>query len=188
MARANTRRYRRIRRSLERQISRTRAAAEADGCMLRPRQGISKRCCTCCLRASENSGTLQCLIFRGSLLHPMQSLCTLRVHCRQRALTLLGPDFHRPDRTSLRLVPKILFFFCPALQASIKWSANFLRRLLPRHRRRLCKLHEVKAVARRISSEDHLTKNGLSNFVISKSSAADELRAQGLPILARACR
>src|SRR5262249_54002045 len=35
------------------------------------------------LRASENSRPLQCLIFRGSIPHPMQSLCTLRVHCRQ---------------------------------------------------------------------------------------------------------
>src|SRR4051812_20472133 len=41
----------------------------------------------------------------------MQLLCTLRTHCRQwprntrtkRALTLLGTDFHRLDRTSLRL-------------------------------------------------------------------------------------
>src|SRR5262249_18588885 len=40
-------------------------------------------CSTCCLRASENSRPLQCLIFRGSIPHPMQSLCTLRVHCRQ---------------------------------------------------------------------------------------------------------
>jgi hypothetical protein len=28
-------------------------------------------------------GPLQCLIFRGSIPHPMQSLCTLRDHCRQ---------------------------------------------------------------------------------------------------------
>src|SRR5262249_28071167 len=40
-------------------------------------------CRTCCLRANENSRPLQCLIFRGSIPHPMQSLCTLRVHCRQ---------------------------------------------------------------------------------------------------------
>src|SRR5438309_3128801 len=42
----------------------------------------------------------------------MQSLCTLRDHCRQWPLQhslpsgrypLLGPDFHRLDRTSLRL-------------------------------------------------------------------------------------
>src|SRR5690348_8482692 len=42
----------------------------------------------------------------------MQSLCTLRNHCRQwprntryqaGRYPLLGPDFHRPDRTSLRL-------------------------------------------------------------------------------------
>src|SRR6476469_9647630 len=26
---------------------------------------------------------LRCLIFRGSIPHPMQSLCTLRNHCRQ---------------------------------------------------------------------------------------------------------
>ena len=42
----------------------------------------------------------------------MQSLCTLRNHCRQwprntryqaGRYPLLGPDFHRLDRTSLRL-------------------------------------------------------------------------------------
>ena len=42
----------------------------------------------------------------------MQSLCTLRDHCRQwprntryqaGRYSLLGPDFHRLDRTSLRL-------------------------------------------------------------------------------------
>ena len=42
----------------------------------------------------------------------MQSLCTLRVHCRQwprnthyqaGATPTLGPDFHRLHRTSLRL-------------------------------------------------------------------------------------
>src|SRR5262249_1693294 len=38
---------------------------------------------TCCLRANENPRPLRCLIFRGSIPHPMQSLCTLRDHCRQ---------------------------------------------------------------------------------------------------------
>jgi Malate/L-lactate dehydrogenase len=38
---------------------------------------------TCCLRANENSRPLRCLIFRGSIPHPMQLLCTLRDHCRQ---------------------------------------------------------------------------------------------------------
>jgi hypothetical protein len=31
----------------------------------------------------ENPRPLQCLTFRGSIPHPMQSLCTLRNHCRQ---------------------------------------------------------------------------------------------------------
>src|SRR6516225_2899237 len=44
--------------------------------------------------------------------NPVQSLCTLRDHCRQGVAqhslpsgrySLLGPDFHRLDRTSLRL-------------------------------------------------------------------------------------
>src|SRR6516165_4475342 len=38
---------------------------------------------TCCLRANENPRPLRYLIFRGSIPHPMQSLCTLRNHCRQ---------------------------------------------------------------------------------------------------------
>src|SRR5262249_38829960 len=50
------------------------------------------------------------MIFRGSIPHPMQLLCTLRNHCRQwprntryqaGRYPLLGPDFHRLDRTSL---------------------------------------------------------------------------------------
>src|SRR5215831_13129474 len=35
------------------------------------------------LRANENSRVLRCLIFRSSTPQPMQSLCTLRDHCRQ---------------------------------------------------------------------------------------------------------
>ena len=33
--------------------------------------------------ANENPRPLRCLIFRGSIPHPMQLLCTLRDHCRQ---------------------------------------------------------------------------------------------------------
>src|ERR1700758_786961 len=47
------------------------------------RQHLAERCRTCCLRANENPRPLRCLIFRGSIPHPMQSLCTLRDHCRQ---------------------------------------------------------------------------------------------------------
>ena len=36
-----------------------------------------------CLRANRNTRPLRCMIFRGSIPHPMQSLCTLRNHCRQ---------------------------------------------------------------------------------------------------------
>jgi hypothetical protein len=36
-------------------------------------------------RANRNSPPLRYLIFRGSIPHPMQSLCTLRNHCRQRS-------------------------------------------------------------------------------------------------------
>src|SRR5215470_15560313 len=48
------------------------------------RQHLAERCRTCCLRANENPRPLRCLIFRGSIPHPMQSLCTLRNRCRQR--------------------------------------------------------------------------------------------------------
>src|SRR3954452_2487582 len=41
------------------------------------RQHLACRCRTCCLRANENPRPLRCLIFRGSIPHPMQSLCTL---------------------------------------------------------------------------------------------------------------
>src|SRR6516162_6201352 len=47
------------------------------------RQHLAWRCRTCCLRANENPRPLRCLIFRGSIPHPMQSLCTLRDHGRQ---------------------------------------------------------------------------------------------------------
>src|SRR6266540_1842715 len=47
------------------------------------RQHLAWRCRTCCLRANRNSRPLRYLIFRGSIPHPMQSLCTLRDHCRQ---------------------------------------------------------------------------------------------------------
>jgi hypothetical protein len=47
------------------------------------RQHLAKRCRTCCLRANRNPRPLRYLIFRGSIPHPMQSLCTLRNHCRQ---------------------------------------------------------------------------------------------------------
>src|SRR5207249_49960 len=37
-----------------------------------------------CLRANRNPRPPRHLIFRGSIPHPMQSLCTLRNRCRQR--------------------------------------------------------------------------------------------------------
>src|ERR1700730_10891011 len=48
------------------------------------RQHLASRCRTCCLRANKNSRPLQYLIFRGSIPHPMQLLCTLGDRCRQR--------------------------------------------------------------------------------------------------------
>ena len=47
------------------------------------RQHLALRCRTCCLRANRNSRPLRYMIFRGSIPHPMQSLCTLRSRCRQ---------------------------------------------------------------------------------------------------------
>ena len=55
-------------------------------------------------------------IFRGSIPHPMQLLCTLRNRCRQRPRNthyqagspLLGPDLHRLDRTSFAAGAPIL--------------------------------------------------------------------------------
>jgi hypothetical protein len=43
-----------------------------------------KRCRTCCLRAIGDPRPLRHLIFRGSIPHPIQSLCTLRDYCRQQ--------------------------------------------------------------------------------------------------------
>src|SRR5688572_1599248 len=34
-------------------------------------------------KVSDDFRPLRCLIFRGSIPHPMQSLCTLRDHCHQ---------------------------------------------------------------------------------------------------------
>src|SRR5215510_12246251 len=50
---------------------------------LDPGRATAPRIAECCLRANENPRPLRCLIFRGSIPHPMQSLCTLRDHCRQ---------------------------------------------------------------------------------------------------------
>ena len=47
------------------------------------RRHLALRCRTCCLRANKNPRPLRYLIFRGSIPHPMQSLCTLRNHCHQ---------------------------------------------------------------------------------------------------------
>src|SRR5262249_560902 len=73
------------------------------------RQHLAWRCRTCCLRANENPRPLPYLVFRGSIPHPMQSLCTLRTPCRQwprntryrpGAARYPGPDLHRLDRAS----------------------------------------------------------------------------------------
>src|SRR3974390_3750848 len=71
---------------------------------------VEERCRTYCVRASKNSPPLRCVTFRGSIPHPMQQLCTLRVrHCcrlTQHSLPggplrpYLGRTFHRLDRTS----------------------------------------------------------------------------------------
>ena len=74
---------------------------------------------TCCLRANENPRPLRYLIFRGSIPHPMQSLCTLRDHCRQwprntryqaDATPYLGRTYmRRPlSRTFFGLAKKVL--------------------------------------------------------------------------------
>ena len=64
------------------------------------RQHLAWRCRTCCLRASKNSRPLRHLIFRGSIPHPIQSLCTLRDYCRQQ------PRSGRIEaRTGLRMMP-----------------------------------------------------------------------------------
>jgi hypothetical protein len=47
------------------------------------RQHLAWRCRTCCFRANKNSQPLRYLIFRGSIPHPVQSLCTLRSHRRR---------------------------------------------------------------------------------------------------------
>ena len=66
------------------------------------RQHLAERCRTCCLRASKNSRPLRCMTFRGSIPHPMQSLCTLRVRrCRRLTQHSLPGGPLRPylDRT-----------------------------------------------------------------------------------------
>jgi len=80
---------------------------------LDPRQGRQqprKRCRTCCLRASKNFRTLQCLIGGSIPPHaiavyawrPLSPVATQ--HSLQAGrYPLLGPDFHQPDCTSLRL-------------------------------------------------------------------------------------
>ena len=63
---------------------------------------VEERCRTCCLRASKNSRPLRCLTFRGSIPHPMQQLCTLRVrHCCRLTQHSLpgGPLRPYPGRT-----------------------------------------------------------------------------------------
>ena len=63
---------------------------------------VEERCRTCCLRASKNSRPLRCLTFRGSIPHPMQQLCTLRVRlcCRLTQHSLPGgPLRPYPGRT-----------------------------------------------------------------------------------------
>jgi hypothetical protein len=48
-------------------------------------QHLAWRRRTCCFRGNEDSRPLRYLIVRGSIPHPMQSLCTLRSRCRQRS-------------------------------------------------------------------------------------------------------
>src|SRR3974390_380165 len=63
---------------------------------------VEERCRTCCLRASKNSRPLRYLTFRGSIPHPMQQLCTLRVrHCCRLTQHSLpgGPLRPYPGRT-----------------------------------------------------------------------------------------
>jgi hypothetical protein len=48
---------------------------------LSPASPAARQCRTCCLRANENSRPLRCLVFRGSIPHPMPSLCTLHDRC-----------------------------------------------------------------------------------------------------------
>jgi hypothetical protein len=76
------------------------------------RQHLAWRCRTCCLRANKNSRPLAISIFRGSIPHPtaiaVYASSPVSPLATQHSLPsgrypLLGPDFHRLDRTSLRL-------------------------------------------------------------------------------------
>src|SRR5205823_5565390 len=106
-------------------------------------------CRTCCLRANENPRPLRYLIFRGSIPHPMQSLCTLRDHCRQwprntryqaGATPYLDRTFHRLDRTSLRLAHSFDHLVGECEQPIRHIQAKRLRRLEVDHQFELGRL------------------------------------------------
>src|ERR1700724_110560 len=48
------------------------------------RRHLAKRCRTCCLRRFRASRPPQSYFFRGSIPHPIRSLCTLRIRRRRR--------------------------------------------------------------------------------------------------------
>jgi hypothetical protein len=110
--------------------------------MLRPRQGVSTSHSGAAHVAFERVKTLgPCNVWSfvaQSHTHAIAAYASrpLSPVATQHSLpsgrySLLGPDFHRPDRTSLRLVPKILFdLFAHRPKQLSNGRANFLRRPL----------------------------------------------------------
>ena len=80
------------------------------------RQHLAKRCCSCCVRLQRKASAPTRRVFRGSITHPTQLLCTLRGRRYRRSrntryqaarYALPGLDFHQ------RIAPASWRTLCP---------------------------------------------------------------------------
>ena len=92
------------------------------------RQHLAKRCCSCCVRLQRKASAPTRRVFRGSITHPAQLLCTLRGHRHLRltqhslpggSLRLTWAGLSPADRASL---------LAPSLCLPYRRSADLLRR------------------------------------------------------------
>src|SRR5580704_12019636 len=100
------------------------------------RRHLAKRCRTCCLRRFRASRPPQNSSFRGSIPHPIRSLCTLRTRRRRRLRNtrfpaaryhLTGADLSPAETRQLRLTHRNRKFESISLQRRVRTK--------PTHRR-----------------------------------------------------
>ena len=158
------------------------------------RRHLACRCRTCCLRRFRASRPPQSYFFRGSIPHPIRSLCTLRIRRRRRVRNtrfpavryrLTGAGLSPAGSRQLRLTHRNRKFESTSLQRRVCLSpgAAFEDRE-PRLSARLCAagLATGSAETRRVLQDRANRRQYLCRATFQYRSAADGVGENATPI------